>query len=144
MSRRERRKREESRARVRAAEAPIARAAAPHPGREPSRSTFGVARAQARLAEALPDIIYRKPAPKPQARRIDQEDAQRSERVPGPLVAKRRADKGQAQRNEPGLIRADGRPPLENRPTACKPRPQSNAPRKGGGSSRGFVPWCRK
>lgn len=144
MSRRERRKREESRARVRAAEAPVARAAAPHPGREPSRSTFGVARAQARLAEALPEIIYRKPAPKPQARRLEEEHAQRSEPVPSRLVAKRRLDKGHAQRSDHVPSRADGRAPLDKSAPACKSRPKSNAPRKGGGSSRGFVPWCRK
>lgn len=144
MSRRERRKREESRARVRAAEAPIARSAAPHPGREPSRSTFAVARAQVKLAEALPEIIYRKPSPKPEARRLDEEHAQRSEHVPSRLVSKRRLDQGHAQRSEHVPSRADGRAPLDKTPPACKPRPKSNAPRKGGGASRGYVPWCRK
>ena len=144
MSRRERRKREESRARVRAAEAPVARPVAPHPAREPSRSTFAVARAQVRLAEALPEIIYRKPAPKPQARRLEQEPAQRSEHVPSRLVAKRRLDQRHAQRSEHVPGRADGRAPLDKSAPACKARPKSNAPRKGGGSARGFVPWCRK
>lgn len=96
-----------------------------------ARTTFGVARANRLLADTLPDIIEPPKDDRPKLSGLDQPERQSvavsaARKPPRPLpdVAPRK----QATLRDAPIKR-------------CKPRPSDS--RKGGGSGKSFVPWCK-
>lgn len=96
----------------------------PIPGATPGRSTMAVANARRVIARALPSVIYQN-APRARASL-----APLADKPKGPLP----------DRAAPVPVKSSGLTvkPLES----CKARPSDS--RKGGGSGRAFVPWCKR
>ena len=137
MSRIQRRRRAESRQRAYGDPTPApqrvrATPVAPSPVRTPGRATITVARANRRLAAALPGLVEVSRRHVSTAKRqLDQEHAQPREHVPS-RVAKKPALPSVAPA-KPLALKQD----LQT----CKARPTKT---KGSGNSRAFVPWCSK
>ena len=137
MSRIKRRRRAESRERAFGDPTPEpqrvrATPVAPSPVRTPGRATITVARANRRLAAALPGLVQVARRHVATAKRqLDQEHAQPSERGPSRVAKK-----------APLPSVAPAKPlALKQVPPTCKARPTKT---KGSGASRDFVPWCAK
>ena len=136
MSRIQRRRRAESRERAYGDLTPApqrvrATPVAPSPVRTPGRATITVARANRRLAAALPDLVQVSRKHVSTAKRQwEQEQAQPREHVPR-RVTKRR------------LCRLSNPPNPSAEATACNVQsaPHQN---EGSGGGRDFVPWCAK
>lgn len=103
-----------------------------------ARSTFRAAQARRVLADSLPDVVYRKDAPRPSVMRDEkpclgcaQEAAKAS--VASPRQMARRDD---LTPDHPPIT-------LRKEVETCKDKP-SGKRKPGGGSGRPFVPWCSK
>ena len=137
MSRIQRRRRAESRERAYGDLTPApqrvrATPVAPSPVRTPGRATITVARANRRLAAALPDLVQVSRKHVSTAKRQwEQEQAQPREHVP-----RRVTKKAALPSVEPAKSLA-----LKQLPATCKARPTKT---KGSGGGRDFVPWCAK
>ena len=99
-------------------------------------NTFRVAQAQRVLARDLPQVVYHKAAPKPDARReppcvgCAQEAAKAS--ISKPAMQARRDD----------LTPARSQPMLHKPAPTCKGKPSERQSKRGGGAGRSYVPWC--
>lgn len=105
-------------------------------GAPANRGKFAVARAKTALAEALPDVIFTKTRPGREPL------APAKPRVTTPPISVSAYSPNSSPR-KPASPSMDARKPLtmdKPQPT-CKARPKSS---NGDGSSRAFIPWCKK
>lgn len=102
------------------------------------RSTLGVARAKRVLADTIPDVVYRKEAPRPSVMREEK-----------PCVGCAQEAVKASVTSQRDLQRRDDLTPdrpavtLRKEVETCKDKP-SGKRKAGGGTGRPFVPWCSK